>query len=40
LKEEMARLNAEHMKQKQILVNDFKQAQEILKTKLIQTETE
>lgn len=36
--EEMNRLNAEHMKQKQVLVNEFKQAQEILKEKILETE--
>ena len=36
--EEMDRLNNEHMKQKQILVNEFKEAHEILKNKILDTE--
>lgn len=36
--EEINRLNTEHMKQKQLLVNEFKEAHEILKSKIIQTE--
>lgn len=36
--EEINRLNSEHMKQKQMLVNEFKQAQELLKQKIIETD--
>lgn len=36
--EEMNRLNNDHMRQKQILVNEFKEAHEILKNKILDTE--
>lgn len=36
--EEINRLNGEHMRQKQTLVNEFKQAQELLKQKIIETD--
>lgn len=36
--EEMNRLGAEYMRQKQVLVNEFKQAQEVLKAKIIDLE--
>jgi hypothetical protein len=38
--EEIQRINNENLKQKQILVNEFKQAQEILKERIIETEQE
>lgn len=38
--EEMNRLNAENHRQKQMLVNEFKQAQDLLKQKIIDTENE
>jgi hypothetical protein len=38
--EEINRMNQENMKQKQLLVNEFKQAQELLKLKIIETEQE
>ena len=38
--EELQRINAENMKQKQMLVNEFKQAQELLKEKIIRSEQE
>lgn len=36
--EELNRVNSEHMKQKQLLVNEFKEAHEILKNKISDTE--
>ena len=36
--EEFNRINAEHRVQKQQLINEFKEAQEILKEKIIETE--
>jgi hypothetical protein len=38
--EDISRLNAENLKQKQALVSEFRQAQELLKEKIIETETE
>jgi hypothetical protein len=38
--EELQRMNNENLKQKQILVNEFKQAQELLKERIIETEQE
>lgn len=36
--EEISKVNAEHMRQKQVLLTEFKQAQEILKAKIYETE--
>ena len=36
--EEFSRLNTEHRAQKQQLISEFKEAQEILKEKIIETE--
>ena len=38
--EELARINTENLKQRQQLVIEFKQAQELLKEKIIDTEQE
>ena len=36
--EEINKLNLEHRSQKQQLINEFKEAQEILKEKIVETE--
>ena len=36
--EQISRLNTEHRAQKQQLISEFKEAQEILKEKIIETE--
>jgi hypothetical protein len=36
--EEINKLNMEHRSQKQQLINEFKEAQEILKEKIVETE--
>ena len=38
LKEEISSINVENMRQKQLLVNEFVQAQELLKEKISETE--
>lgn len=38
--EEVHRINVENMKQKQMLVNEFKQAQQLLKEKIAESEQE
>jgi CHASE3 domain sensor protein len=38
--EEIQRINADNLKQKQVLVNEFKQVQDMMKDKIIQTEQE